>query len=59
LADSIEPMIIRPEKNVIDYKEALIFAFLGLLRLKGINNVLATVTGAPQDHCAGKVWMPK
>jgi anhydro-N-acetylmuramic acid kinase len=59
LADSIKPEISRPGKMVIDYKEALIFAFLGLLRLQGINNVLASVTGAPEDHCSGQIHLPK
>ena len=47
-----------PERNLVNYKEALIFGFLGLLRLLGRNNVLASVTGAPCDHCAGQVAMP-
>lgn len=58
LIDSIRPEVYRPKKIVIDYKEALIFAFLGVLKLQGINNVLASVTGAPKDHCSGRVWLP-
>jgi anhydro-N-acetylmuramic acid kinase len=50
--------IILPDPLIIDYKEALVFAFLGLLRIKGINNVLASVTGAPHDHCAGRIHHP-
>ncbi len=50
--------IIVPAPSIIDYKEAMIFAFLGLLRLKGINNVLGSVTGSGMDHCAGKVFNP-
>ena len=48
--------IILPDRNTIEYKEAMVFAFLGLLRLKGLNNVLSSVTGAPKDHCAGMVY---
>ena len=47
-----------PEKQIIDYKEALVFAFLGLLRMEGKTNVLASVTGAESDCCSGKVWEP-
>lgn len=36
-----------------DFKEALVFAFLGALWLNGDNNVLASVTGARCDHRAG------
>jgi anhydro-N-acetylmuramic acid kinase len=50
--------IILPDRNTIEYKEALIFAFLGLLRLKGINNVLGSVTGAVKDHCSGRIIEP-
>lgn len=47
-----------PDPLIIDYKEAMVFAFLGLLRLKEINNVLASVTGAKHDHCAGRIHYP-
>ena len=50
--------VVVPEKQIIDYKEALIFAFLGLLRLEGKTNVLASVTGAENDSCSGKIWEP-
>ncbi len=41
---------------LIDFKEALIFAFLGVLRLRGEINVLAEATGARQSHCAGEFF---
>ncbi|HOS16777.1 MAG TPA: anhydro-N-acetylmuramic acid kinase [Bacteroidales bacterium] len=45
-----------PDENIIDYKEALIFAFLGLLRLKQENNCLNSVTGAQKDNCGGCIY---
>lgn len=45
--------IIIPDSTLIEYKEALIFAFMGLLRLKNINNVIASATGSTHDHCTG------
>lgn len=45
--------IIIPEKEIIDYKEALIFAFMGVLRLNDEINVLASATGSSQDHSSG------
>ncbi len=50
--------VVIPEKEIIDYKEALIFAFLGLRRLEGKTNVLASVTGAESDSCSGRIWKP-
>jgi anhydro-N-acetylmuramic acid kinase len=45
-----------PSKSLIEQKEALIFGFLGYLRLQNKNNVWATVTGASSDHCSGMVY---
>lgn len=49
--------VIVPDDLIIDYKEALIFAFLGLLRLHGENNCLRSVTGARKDCCGGAVYL--
>ena len=48
--------VVVPEKQIIDNKEALVFAFLGLLRMEGKTNVLASVTGAESDSCSGRIW---
>ena len=50
--------VVIPDKQIIEYKEALIFAFLGLLKLEGKTNVLSSVTGAESDSCSGKIWEP-
>ncbi len=50
--------IIIPEKRIIDFKEALIFAFLGFLRIKKQTNVLKSVTGASRDSCSGNLIFP-
>lgn len=44
-----------PEQKLIDFKEALIFAFMGILRLENQINVLSSVTGARHDHSSGIV----
>lgn len=48
--------IIIPEAKTIEFKEALIFALLGVLRLRNEINVLSSVTGAAHDHCSGVVY---
>jgi anhydro-N-acetylmuramic acid kinase len=48
--------IVLPEKYLIEYKEALIFGLLGVLKLRGENNCLASVTGAKHDHSSGVVF---
>lgn len=42
--------------ELIEFKEALIFAFLGALRLRGEPNALASVTGAQSDSCGGVIY---
>jgi anhydro-N-acetylmuramic acid kinase len=50
------PMHIKiPHPLIIDFKEALIFAFLGILRQKEEINCFASVTGARKDTCCGIV----
>ena len=44
-----------PAESIIDYKEAIIFALLGYLRLTRRNNCLSSVTGAQQDNCGGDI----
>ena len=47
-----------PEAELVNYKEALVFALLGVLRLEGEPNVLASVTGASRDSCSGVIYLP-
>jgi anhydro-N-acetylmuramic acid kinase len=48
--------IIVPDRKIVEFKEALIFAFLGVLRLRGESNCLMSVTGASRDNCSGAVY---
>lgn len=50
--------VVIPDRQIIEYKEALIFAFLGLLKMEGKTNVLCSVTGAESDSCSGRIWKP-
>ena len=47
-----------PDEKLVSFKEALIFAFLGVLRMRNEVNVLSSVTGAPKDHCSGVIHTP-
>ncbi len=48
--------LIIPDKKTLEYKEALIFALLGVLKLRDEINVLRSVTGAKQDHSTGVIY---
>lgn len=48
--------IVIPDKLTIDYKEALIFAFLGVLYIQKQHSALATVTGATVDSISGCLY---
>ncbi len=44
-----------PDRKIVDYKEALIFSFIGILRSLNHNNVLSSATGSSQDHSSGLI----
>lgn len=48
--------VIVPDAYTVEFKEALIFAFLGYLRIHNQINCLASVTGAKKDHSSGIVY---
>ncbi|TXE04449.1 anhydro-N-acetylmuramic acid kinase [Gelidibacter salicanalis] len=50
--------IVIPNKALVENKEALIFAFLGVLKLRNDVNCLSSVTGAQKDHSSGKIYYP-
>jgi anhydro-N-acetylmuramic acid kinase len=50
--------IIKPSNSIIDFKEALVFAFLGVLRMNNDINVLKSVTGASKDSSSGIIVLP-
>ena len=51
--------IVIPEDDIIDFKEALIFALLGILKSKNQINVLKSVTHASQDSSSGTIHYPR
>ena len=53
-----EMKIVIPTAKILEFKEALIFALLGILKLQGEINVLSSVTGANMDHSSGEIYYP-
>lgn len=58
IQNEIDAELIIPSKPIIEYKEALIFAFLGVLRKLELPNCLKSVTGADSDVCGGVIHIP-
>jgi anhydro-N-acetylmuramic acid kinase len=48
--------VIVPDKKLVNFKEALIMAFIGVLRWRQEYNVLSSVTGATRDSIGGALW---
>ena len=48
--------ISKPASTIIEFKEALIFAYLGVLRITGQVNALSSVTHASRDSIGGTLW---
>lgn len=49
--------VIVPEAKIVQYKEALVMAFIGVLRWRQEYNVLPTVTGAERGSIGGALWV--
>ena len=54
-----ETKVVIPERKIIEFKEALIFGLLGVLKLRNEINTLSSVTGAKMDHSSGIVYNSK
>ncbi len=50
--------LIIPNNNLVEFKEALIFGFLGILKFRGEVNCMKSVTGAVKDHSSGEIFLP-
>ncbi len=48
--------LVLPSRELIEYKEALVFGLLGVLKLRDEINCLSSVTGAEKDHSSGVVF---
>jgi anhydro-N-acetylmuramic acid kinase len=50
--------LVIPDKEIVEFKEALIFGLLGVLKLRDEVNCLSSVTGAKMNHSSGKIYNP-
>ena len=58
IKDKTNCEIIIPGTDIVNFKEAIIFAFLSVLKLRGEVNCLSSVTGSKYDHSSGKIFLP-
>jgi anhydro-N-acetylmuramic acid kinase len=49
--------VVVPDETLINYKEALVMALIGVLRWREEYNVIDTVTGAARSSIGGAVWI--
>lgn len=49
--------VVIPGETIINYKEAIVMALVGVLRWREEYNVLSSVTGAERDSVGGAFWM--
>ena len=47
--------LVIPDELLVSYKEALVFAFLGVLKYRNEINILSSATGAREDSTAGVI----
>lgn len=50
--------VIIPEETIIDFKEAILFGFMGVLKERNEVNCLQSVTGASRDSSSGVIFFP-
>jgi anhydro-N-acetylmuramic acid kinase len=49
--------VVVPETTIVNFKEAIIFGFLGALRINRMPNALKSVTGAIRDNSGGCIYL--
>jgi len=56
IKEKTETEIVIPDSQLTDFKEALVFAFFGYLRVHEEDNCLQSVTGASRNSCGGAIY---
>lgn len=55
MKEEVDADFVIPIQELIDYKEALIMAFMGVLRLRNEENIMSGITGASQNSISGAI----
>ena len=50
--------VVVPEASIVDFKEAMVFAFMGVRKMRNEINCLKSVTGASRDSSSGVIYLP-
>lgn len=56
LKSMTQPEIIVPDEKIIDFKEALVFALMGMLKIENQINIYQSITGAKKNHSSGTIY---
>lgn len=57
MENQLHVKVVVPDENLVQFKEAMIMAFLAVLRRREENTVLGSVTGARRDSAGGAMWL--
>ena len=57
LLSPLQVEVVIADDMLVDFKEAMIMAFIGVLRWRDEVNILSSVTGASRDCVGGALWM--
>ncbi len=53
MASITDRILVKPSVDIINFKEAIVFAFLAMLFVNNRDNVLCSATGSSKNHCGG------
>ncbi len=56
IQEKLPLQIVVPDKETVEFKEAILMALVGVLRVRGEVNCLASVTGAQRDNIGGAIY---
>ncbi|MBI4929358.1 MAG: anhydro-N-acetylmuramic acid kinase [Bacteroidetes bacterium] len=56
ISAQVKCKVVLPDDKTIQFKEAMAFAFLGVLRMRNEINILKSVTGAKRNSSGGKIY---
>jgi anhydro-N-acetylmuramic acid kinase len=55
--EALKVEVVLPARQLIEFKEALVMALIGVLRWREAYNVMSSVTGAKRNSIGGALWL--